>query len=76
MEYVIFQTTDEPYQVFYLPAAPDGYAFSAKVELRYLPGAGCWVVSIADAITGKLVWGRDCSAISPDMDTLRKGAAK
>ena len=32
--------------------------------------------AIADAITGKLVWGRDCSAISPDMDTLRKGAAK
>ena len=32
--------------------------------------------AIADAITGKLVWGRECSAISPDMDTLRKGAAK
>ena len=34
---------------------------------------GC---AIADAISGKLVWGRECSAISPDMDTLRKGAAK
>ena len=54
MEYVIFQTADEPYQVFYLPAAPDGHAFSAKVELRFLPGAGCWVVSIADAITGQV----------------------
>ena len=32
--------------------------------------------AIADAITGKLVWGRECSAISPDMDTLRKGLAK
>ena len=54
MEYVIFQTTEEPYQVFYLPASPDGHAFSAKVEIRFLPGAGCWVVSIADAITGQV----------------------
>ena len=54
MEYVIFQTTEDPYQVFYLPASPDGHAFSAKVELRFLPGTGCWVVSIADAITGQV----------------------
>ena len=54
MEYVIFQTTDEPYQVFYLPAAPDGHAFSAKVGIRFLPGTGCWVISIADAITGQV----------------------
>ena len=54
MEYVIFQTTEEPYQVFYLPASPDGHAFSAKVELRFLPGASVWVVSISDAVTGQV----------------------
>ena len=54
MEYVIFQTTEDPYQVFYLPASPDGHAFSVKVEMRYLPGTGCWVVSIADAVTGQV----------------------
>ena len=31
---------------------------------------GC---AIADARTGKLVWGRDCAAVLPDMETLRNG---
>ena len=34
---------------------------------------GC---AIADAMTGKLVWGRDCAAVLPDMDTLRKAVAE
>ena len=31
---------------------------------------GC---AIADARTGKLVWGRNCAAVLPDMETLRNG---
>lgn len=31
---------------------------------------GC---AIADAMTGKLVWSRDLSAVDPDIDALRKG---
>ena len=54
MDYIIFQTTEEPYQVFYIPASPDGHAFQAKVELRYLPGPNRWILSIADAITGQV----------------------
>ena len=54
MEYVIFQTTEEPYQVFYLPASPDGHAFSAKVEIRYLPGPDRWFLSVSDAATGEM----------------------
>ena len=34
---------------------------------------GC---AIADAQTGKLVWGRDLSGVVPDLETLRKGVEK
>jgi hypothetical protein len=34
------------------------------------------VARSADAMTGKLVWGRDCAAVLPDMDTLRKAVAE
>ena len=54
MDYVIFQSYPDPYQVFIFPASPDGHAFQAKVELRWLPGAGHWVFSISDAITGQV----------------------
>ena len=54
MDYIIFQTTEEPYQVFYIPASPDGHAFQAKVELRYLPGPDRWILSVADAVTGQV----------------------
>ena len=40
MDYIILQTTDDPHQVFYLPASPDGHAFQAKVDLQYLPAPG------------------------------------
>ena len=53
MDYIILQTTDDPHQVFYLPASPDGHAFQAKVDLQYLPAPDLWILSIADAITGQ-----------------------
>ncbi len=51
MDYLIFPTTEDPWQVFFLPASPDGHAFQAKVELRYLPAPDRWICSIADAVT-------------------------
>ena len=44
--------SDEPWQVMYLSAAPDGHHLQAKVELRYLPGADQWFLSVSDAATG------------------------
>ena len=54
MDYIILPVTDEPYQVCYLPASPDGHAFQAKVELRYLSGPDQWVLSLADAVSGEI----------------------
>ena len=52
MDYLILPTTEDPWQVFCLPASPDGHAFQAKVELRYLPAPDRWIFSISDAVTG------------------------
>ena len=54
MDYIILQPTNDPFQSFYLPASPDGHAFQARVDLRYLTGAGCWVLSISDAVTAQI----------------------
>ena len=54
MDYLILPTKSEPYQVFYLAASPDGHAFQARVELRWLPAPGLWFLSIADAISGEV----------------------
>ena len=53
MDYQLLPSTDDPYLVFYMPASPDGHAFQAKVELRFLPAPGKWFLSISDAITGE-----------------------
>ena len=54
MDYIILQPTNDPFQSFYLPASPDGHAFQARVDLRYLTGADLWVLSIADAVTAQV----------------------
>ena len=54
MDYLIIPTTDQPCQVLYLPASPDGTAFQAKLELRFLPATGLWFISISDAVSGTL----------------------
>ena len=51
---LILPITAEPYQVMYLSASPDGHSFSAKVELRYLPGPDRWFLTASDAATGEL----------------------
>ena len=54
MDYLILQPTDDPFQSFYLPAAPDGHAFQARVDLRYLSAPDLWVLSISDAVTARV----------------------
>ena len=54
MDYQILPASDDPCQVFFLPASPDGHAFQAKIELRFLDAAGLWFLSIRDAVTGAL----------------------
>ena len=53
MDYLQLPPVSEPYQVFYLPVSPDGRAFQARVELRYLSAPDLWFLTIADAITGE-----------------------
>ena len=53
MDYIQLPATDDARQVMYVPVSPDGHAFQAKVELRYLSAAGQWFLSISDAVTGK-----------------------
>ena len=54
MDYMILPVTPDPYQVLYLPVAPDGSAFLAKVELRWLGAPGRWFLSISDAVNGEI----------------------
>ena len=54
MDYYILPTADAPYQVFYLPASPDGHAFESRVELRWFAKPAKWILSISDTITGQV----------------------
>ena len=54
MEYTILPVTDSPRQILLLPVSPNGRAFQARVELRYLAAAGLWFLSLSDAVTGAL----------------------
>ena len=51
---LILPISDDPYQVMYLTASPDGHAFSAKVEIRYLPEPDRWFLTVSDAATGEM----------------------
>ncbi len=44
---------DHPCQTVYLPVSPDGNAFMARIDLRYLPAPGRWFLSISDAYSGE-----------------------
>ena len=52
MDYLQLPASREDRQVIYLPVSPDGRAFQARVELRFLPAPGRWFLSIGDAVTG------------------------
>ncbi len=53
MDYIILPVTDAARQVMDLPVSPDGHAFQARVELRWLEAAGKWMLSVSDAVTGE-----------------------
>ena len=54
MDTIILQPTDDPAQSFYIPASPDGSAFQARVDLRYLTAPDLWILSISDAISAQV----------------------
>ncbi len=53
--YYILPLTEDPRQVFTLDLTIDGVAFHARVEIRYLPAADSWVLSIWDNSSGALL---------------------
>ena len=55
MFYILLPTSSAPWQVMYLPVSPNGNAFLAKIDLRYLSGPDQWFLSISDAATGALL---------------------
>ena len=53
--------TSDPWQVFTMNLSIDGEEFHAQVEIRYLPAAGQWFVSI---------WDHSCSELLVNMIPL------
>ena len=47
--------TNDPRQVMTLDLTIDGEGFHARIEVRYLPAPGCWVISVWDEATGELL---------------------
>ena len=54
MDYMMLPLTSDPSQILYLPASPDGRAFQARLDLRWLPAPGHWFLSVSDAVSGDL----------------------
>ncbi len=52
MEFLSLPLTEDPWQVMYLAVSPDGNAFTARVDLRYLRAPGKWFLSITNGATG------------------------
>ncbi len=53
MDFITLPLTEDPWQVLYLSVSPDGNAFTARVDLRFLKAPGKWFLSIADGATGE-----------------------
>ena len=51
----IIPLTPDPWQVMTLDPEIDGEAFHAQLEIRWLPAAGQWFVSIRDHSCGELL---------------------
>ena len=47
--------TNDPRQVMILDLTIDGEGFHARIEVRYLPAPGCWVISVWDEAAGELL---------------------
>ena len=55
MKYCILPLTNDPRQVMTLDLTIDGEGFHARIEVRYLPAPGCWVISVWDEAAGELL---------------------
>ena len=55
MEYVTLPLTIEARQVFTLDMRIDGEPLQARVEVRYLPAADKWMVSVWDHSSGEML---------------------
>ena len=51
----LLPVTSDPWQVFTLDVVIDGEEFHAQMELRYMPAADQWFVSIWDHAAGELL---------------------
>ncbi len=55
MDFIEIPTTSSAHrQIMYLPVSPNGKAFPAQLELRYLRAPDRWFLSVSDAATGEL----------------------
>ena len=55
MNYDILPLTEDPWQVFTMDLTIDGEPFHAQIEIRYLPAADQWFLSIWDHASGELL---------------------
>ena len=55
MNYAILPLTEDPWQVFTMDLTIDGEPFHAQIEIRYLPAADQWFLSIWDHASGELL---------------------
>ena len=55
MKYCILPLTNDPRQVMTMDLTIDGEGFHARIEVRYLPAPGCWVISVWDEAAGELL---------------------
>ena len=53
--YYILPLTNDPRQVMTMDLTIDGEGFHARIEVRYLPAPGCWVISVWDEAAGELL---------------------
>ena len=55
MQGIELQLSGDPWQVFTVDLSIDGDPFHAQIEIRYLPAADQWFVSIWDHAAGELL---------------------
>ena len=55
MTYTILPLADDLRQGFVLSLSPDGLPLQARVEVRFFPAAGCWMLSLWDDASGGLL---------------------
>ena len=55
LSFFILPLTNDPRQVMTLDLSIDGEGFHARIEVRFLPAPGIWVISVWDDSTGELL---------------------